>query len=133
MAISEHQENAMAQARAARSKQDAKQPFVINRNDGRLMPNTPLLRKHKDYMPYTGSVKASLDERMNFIRTGSSRSRVIDSTPEEVLPPFDVGAATKEELVAFAAAEFGVALSVDQDIRTLRKKIVSLAEGAPLS
>lgn len=129
MALSENQQAAMSNARAAQSKQDQKTPFLIHQKDGRLMPNTPLLRKHKDYRPFTGSVKASLDERMLFLATGSTRSRVINSAPEEEedLPPFDIGKATKDEMVAFAYTEFGAVLDPTKPIRDLRREIQALA------
>lgn len=129
MALSESQQDALSTARAAKSKQDPKMPFLIHRVDGRLMPNTPLLRKHKDYMPFTGSVRASIEERKLFLSTGSTRARVVNSAPEDSeSEPFDIGRATKEELVAFAFTEFGAALDPTIDIRTLRKQIQTLAK-----
>ena len=44
--------------------------------------------------------------------------------------PFVISKATKEELVEFAATEFGTDLSTDTDIRTLRKQVLALAEKA---
>lgn len=129
MALSEQQQDAISAARAAKSKQDPSTPFLIHRENGRLMPNTVLLRKHKDYRPYTGSVKASHEERMLFLRTGSSRPRMVNSVPEEAeAAPFDLGKATKDEIVAFAFTEFGAAFDPGTDIRTLRKQLAALAE-----
>lgn len=129
-ALSEKQQDALSNVRAAKSAQDPKMPFLIHRVDGRLMPNTPLMRKHPDYRPFTGSVKASKEERMLFLSTGSTRARIVNTEPEDAdeTPPFDIGKATKDELVAFAFMEFGAALDPATDIRTLRKQLQALAE-----
>lgn len=127
MSISDSQQDGLSAIRATKSKQDLAMPFLINRKDGRLMPNTELMRKHADYRPYTGSVKASLSERMLFLSSGATRPRMINSTPEDEPEPFDIGKATKGELVDFAFNEFGAALDETADIRTLRKQLASLA------
>lgn len=110
--------------------QDPKMPFLIHRVDGRLMPNVAQLRKHPDYRPYTGAVKASLAERMLYLSTGSTRVRVVDTTePQDEPEPFDVGKATADELVAFAATEFGVTLNASAPLRTLRRQVVEASKG----
>lgn len=129
MAISEQQEAALSNARASSSRQDKKMPFLINRNDGRLYPNTPLMRKHADYIPYTGSVSATREERMVYLRTGSTRQRlIINSTVEEDETPFDIGKATAEELVAFALNTYGAALDQADGLKKLRNQVAKLAE-----
>lgn len=128
MSVTTQQEIQMANARATSRKygQDKKHPFLINIDDGRLMPNVERLRKHRSakYRVYTGDVKASLDERMAYIKSGvgPARSRVVNTTPEE---PFDVGTASKEDLVAFAASEYGLVLDSGKSLKLLREQFVA--------
>ena len=126
MAISEAQENKMAAAIAAKKRQDPNMPFLIHRTDGRLMPNTPLMRKHKSLVPYTGSVKASLEERMRYLATGSSRRVTLAPPQEEEV--FDIGTATKEEILDFALAEYGQQLNEKAPVHILRGQLNKLVQ-----
>lgn len=119
-------------ARTMQPKQDRKCPLLINIQDGRLIPNVPNIAANIDYRPYRGNPKASLEERMTYIASSLStggRPRVIDTSnaDEEV---FDIGRASKPELIAFALKEFNTPLPESADIRTLRKQIAALAERA---
>lgn len=120
-------ESKLQQARAKRGQQDAKTPFLINRENGRLLPNVARTAKHPKMMPYTGSVKASLEERMRWIRTGGARRNVTASAPVVELPPFDVSTATREELVAFGKEEFNLDLNVKAPAHILRNQILAAA------
>lgn len=115
--INNAQEAAIAAARA-RSQQDKTNPFLINVHDGRLIPNVPKLRGHKDYRVFTGDHKrASKEDRMRWLETGGSAPNargVVDSTP------FDLGKATADEIVAFAASEYGLMLNPESNLHTLR-------------
>lgn len=121
-------DEALELARAKRGAQDRKVPFLIHRTTGRLLPNVEKLRKHKDMIPYNGSVKASLSERMRLIRTGSNRE-ITQSQPDEALPPFDLSKATREEMIEFAQVEFGIALNPNAPPHILRNQIKKAAAG----
>ena len=86
--ITEAQEAAVVQARgkSPKFKQDKRHPFLINVKDGRLFPNVGALRDStnagaKDYRIFTGSPKATHDERMKWLETQGATlpSRVVDS------------------------------------------------------
>lgn len=120
----------------ARERQDTKTPFCIHVKDGRLMPNVPEIRSHPDYRLYKGNYKASLDERMAYLRSGGfgtpGKRAVVpfvdDSAPAEEQAPFDIAKASKEELVAFAFDQWAEVLSVDTHLTTLRSQVAKLAK-----
>lgn len=130
MALAQSAEQNLSARLSAKYKQDSKIPMLINLKDGRLIANSVNTRANPDYRPYTGSLKASIEERMKFIASsvGGSHARVIDSSAE--VPEFDVATATKDEIIAFAFAEFGAVLSEATDIRTLRKQLMAASEHA---
>lgn len=117
-------------ARDRRGVQDKKTPYLIHRDTGRLLPNVEKLRKHPKMVPYTGSPKASHDERMRFVRTGTFR-KVVDTTAQDAeldLPPFDLGTATKEQMIAFAKEEFGLDLNPNAPPHIMRAQIKKAAD-----
>ena len=126
--ISEAQDQRLANniARSAKYKQDKTHPMVINIHDGRLLPNNKLLREHKDYRVYTGDIKADLPARMKWLKGFANTPKVINSA--EAADNFDVGKATKEDLIGFALDTFGAALDPDKHIATLRKEVMALYE-----
>lgn len=124
--ITERQEQAIAESRV-RTLQDKKVPFLVNREDFRLYPNTPLSRKNPDYMPYDGKPDDDLPTRRAYVEgRGHQRPRVVNSAAEA--DAFDIGTASKDELVTFAIAEYGVMLDGAKDIRTLRKEFMAQVE-----
>lgn len=128
MTISSAQADAMATRQASIKRQDSAAPLLINIEDGRLMPNTPNIRALPGYRVYHGDPKADLDARMAYLRSGGhgrKHTPVMDDAQ-----PFDVAKATKEELLAFAMNEYGAALDVAADVRSLRKKVMELADAA---
>lgn len=129
--ISDQQDNNLSQAAAASKKraQDRVNPMVINIHDGRLMPNTPKLRVHKDYRVFTGDINATLPDRMRWL-TGTKHQpiRVVNSA--DMSAEFDIGAASKEDIVTFAFEQYGVVLEATRDIRTLRKEVLRLFEAS---
>ncbi len=128
MPISSAQADAMATRQASTKRQDGAAPLLINTEDGRLMPNAPNIRALQGYRVYHGDPKADLKTRMAYLRSdghGRKHTPVLDDAQ-----PFDVSKAPKEELVAFAMNEYGVALDVTADLRTMRKKVMELAEAA---
>ncbi len=136
MRVTEQQENQAAAARSASSKfgQDKTHPFLINIEDGSLIPNTPHLRKVRSqkYRVYTGDIQASTEERMRYLNmgVGPRRARVVDSTAAGAKEdePFDVGTASKDDLVAFAAMEYGFTLDSKKPLKTLKEEFMKLAK-----
>jgi hypothetical protein len=156
MAISSIQEDKMIAQRAARNKQNPKIPFLINIKDGRLMPNVPALAgraaetapsgqvipakpPHPHYRPYTGSLKASGDERMHWLQSAglviSNTEVQIDAPVRRAVvlsdePAFDIGTATVGELIAFAKEEYGQDLAATGGLKALRTQVGELARRA---
>ena len=117
-----------AQQRSAKRRQDKQFPHVVNVNDGRLMPNVLALRNHKDYRVYQGPKDASTDDRLRWLQGVSKTPKVTNSQAEA--DDFDVGKATKDDLIVFAMEQYGAPIDPAMDIRTMRKKIVEMAEKA---
>ncbi len=116
--ITEAQVQNLANSRKAR--QDKKVPLLINRDNFRLMPNTPLIRRRPQYMPYDGQADDDLETRRSYVTgQGTRRPRVVNTVEPEV---FDIGKASKDELVNFAMSEYGKMLDGTRDIRSLRKE-----------
>ena|ERR1700747_2988654 len=131
MPMTETQQAHLSQRQTAKFAQDKKVPMLININDGRLIANSLNTRANSDYRPYTGSLKASREERMAFIRSaiGGARTRLINSAPDEE-PTFDLGKATKAEIIAFAMDEYALVLDDKTDIRTLRNQVLAASQKA---
>lgn len=128
MTISPAQADAMATRQSSIKRQDSAAPLLINIEDGRLMPNAPNIRALPGYRIYHGDPKADLKARMAYLHSGGhgrKHTPVLDD-----VQPFDVSKATKEELLSFAMNEYGAALDVTADLRTLRKKVMELADAA---
>lgn len=144
--VSEVQEAKMISERAARNKQDKKHPHLINVKDGRLLPNVPALAgyreavvngvlvpgkaMHRNYRVYTGDPKASAEERLKWLETSGS----VKAGPRPVtlanVEPFDVGTATRDELLAFASSEYQEDLSQVGGLKALRTRVIELATRA---
>jgi hypothetical protein len=125
--INDSQEAALSNA--TRPKQDKNIPFLINVDDGRLVPNMPRLRLHPKYRPYHGVLTASQADRMTYLKTeykNMPRS-VIDSTKTK---SFDIGTASREELIAFALSEYGTSLAPTLNAMSMRVQLRKLAEDA---
>ena len=123
-------EAALQAARDRRGVQDKKNPYLIHRDTGRLLPNVEHLRKHPKMLVYKGSPTASHDERMRYVRTGSFRQGVDTTAPEAELdlPPFDLGTATKEQMIAFAKEEFNLDLNPNAPPHIMRAQIKRAAD-----
>lgn len=127
--MTEQQVNNLTNAvNKAKYKQDKVHPMVINREDGRLMPNNAMLRAHKNYVVYTGPLDADLPSRMRWLKGLVSHQgpKVVNSAA--AADNFDVGKATKEEIVGFAMEQYGAALDPTKHIATLRKEVMALYE-----
>ena len=119
---------AMAAQHAAIKRQDTRAPLLINTDDARLMPNVPRILANPKYRVYHGDPKADLTARMAYLKSGGQGpARAVVA---EDITPFDVNKASKDELIAFAANEYGADLDAGSDIRTLRKKVAELADAA---
>lgn len=118
--ITDAQEAALA-ARRAQTAQDKRNPFLIHVDDGRLMPNVARLRGHAKYRVFTGSPKATPEERMAWLRSMGN------GTPLPTEDPFDIGTASVAELIAFAASEYGVTLDPSTHHNKMRAELRRLA------
>ena len=121
--ITDAQEAALA-ARRAQTAQDKRNPFLIHVDDGRLMPNVARLRGHAKYRVFTGSPKATPEERMAWLRSMGN------GTPLPTEDPFDIGTASVAELIAFAASEYGVTLDPSTHHNKMRAALRRLAAEA---
>lgn len=143
--ITDQQEASLAAAANALSRQDAKTPFLINIHDGRLFPNIAKLRKGNtakfglNYRPYHGPAKATIEQRMQYLRSetgtpGASAAAplVIDSEMGDTAPPppFDIGKATRDELITFAASQYGQVIEPNANIMSARKRVREWAQRA---
>lgn len=118
-------EEALSRARSAQGRQDSSHPFLIHTGDGRLFPNVQRLRERdKNLVIYHGDAKASLAERMKYLNSGR---RAVFSAPPVEAEPFNVGTATREELIDFAATEYGVKLDQRLGLPAMRGKVAQLA------
>lgn len=122
--ITDAQEAALA-ARRAQLSQDKRHPHLIHIDDGRLMPNVPKLRGHPKYRVFTGSPKATPEERMAWLR--SMGNGPAEAPTEEA---FDIGKATVDEMIAFAASEYGVTLDPSLHHNKMRAELRRLAAEA---
>lgn len=126
--ISAAQEERMSAARAARDKQNKKIPLLINIEDGRLVPNVPLIggRKevrnadghvivaarlpHPKYRPYMGDPKATLAQRMTMLATqGIIGAMPVTDAPlsaDEELAPIDIETAKPQEMIDYAMKKY---------------------------
>lgn len=135
---------AVVAATREKFKQDKTTPLVINITDGRLLPNTVAVSGQSDghggfvegtrdanYVPYHGDPKASLEERMKWLRTANTAPRrVIFSASATEPERIDLDKMSKEQLINFAASEFSMKISAQTDVKTVRKMILA-ANGAP--
>lgn len=121
--ITDAQEAALA-ARRAQTAQDKRNPFLIHVDDGRLMPNVARLRGHAKYRVFTGSPKATPEERMVCLRSMGN------GIPLPTEDPFDIGTASVAELIAFAASEYGVTLDPSTHHNKMRAELRRLAAEA---
>lgn len=109
-----------------RMRQDKQDPLLICMEDGMLFPNVPNIRKKATFIVYRGDPKAGLEERMAYVKSmkgGAPSRRGVVNTQEA----FDIGKASKEELIDFALTEYDTELK-DAPLMVLRKQVQALAE-----
>lgn len=127
--ITEQTEAKIADART-RARQDKTNPLLISTEDARLLPNIPHIRKNPKYVIYSGNPHATQEERLLYLKSmgrAPGARRVVNTAVDDDSKPFDVGTATKAEILDFALVEFGQDLDGKTDIRTLRKQVVDLS------
>jgi hypothetical protein len=114
------------QAAKRRVRQDKRVPFLINEEDGRLYPNTELMRKKPGYRLYHGKSTDSLEDRKRYL-LGLSNRRAVAYQPEPE-QPFDLNAATFEELLTFAQDQYGVVLDSSKPLSKVRDEVYRLSQ-----
>jgi hypothetical protein len=119
-----------AESRRLKRRQDKTHTHVVNIHDGRLMPNVQMLRDHKDYRIYTGPIDASAEDRLRWVAGELKKlpMKVLNSL--ENAPTFDVGTATRDDLIVFAMEEYGQVLKETTPLSTMRKQVLKFAENA---
>ena len=119
-----------AESRRLKRRQDKVHTHVVNVHDGRLMPNVQMLRDHKDYRVYTGPMDASSEDRLRWVAGELKRlpAKVLNSL--ENAPVFDVGTATRDDLIVFAMEEYGQQIKPETPLSTMRKMVLKFAENA---
>jgi hypothetical protein len=119
-----------AEQRRLKRRQDRQHPHVVNINDGRLMPNVEMLRNHKDYRVYSGPEGLSAEDRLRWVagETKKLPTKVLNSLKEA--PVFDVGTATRDDLIVFAMEEYGQVLKPETPLFMMRKLVLKFAENA---
>jgi hypothetical protein len=118
-------ETKVADARR-RVRQDKTNPLLISTQDASLWPNVPRLRVKPHMIVYRGDPKADEAGRRAYVdsmKGGTGRRAVINSAEA-----FDIGKATKDELIDFALTEYEVELKITEPIGNLRKQVQKLAE-----
>lgn len=111
--------------RRSRLRQDKKVPLLI-RDDGMLYPNTKLVAKKQNFRPYHGNPKASLQDRLRYLKgLGAQRAVVYTEEPEE---PFDIGKADADALVQFAMEQWGAVLDPAKPLKVLRSEVFKLSQ-----
>lgn len=103
------------------------QTKLLIRDDGMLYQNTKLVAKLKNFRPYYGDPRATLEERLRWLR-GENTKFNRQEVKEELDPAtFDIGKAAKADLIEFASQEFGVKLDSRKAIAELRQEVFKLA------
>lgn len=126
--LTDQQEQNLASAskRSKKRLQDKTHPQVVNIHDGRRMPNVLMLREHKDYRIYLGPEGVTDAEALQWVK-GELKRKVPKVTYTSPLDSFDVGKATKDDLIVFAMEELGIALDPTMHIATMRSKVMEAA------
>lgn len=113
-------------AHRGRTRQNKAVPWLIRDPDGSLWPNTPLIAKKQNMRPYHGPLDASKEDRLRYLQGLPSKRRVVVSAVEEA-PPFDLARCTRDELIAFAEAEYGYTLDPEGNLHSLRAEFAKVA------
>ncbi len=126
MAIDEQLEQRVAEHRS-KTRQNKAVPYLI-RDDGILMPNTPLIARKQNFRPYHGDIAASLEDRMRYLQGLGSKRRVINSAvAADDEAPFDIAKATRDDLITFAQEQYGEILDPALHLNKMRSIVAKLA------
>ena len=97
------------------------------RDDGLLFPAYPKILMQSNYRPYHGDPKAPLEDRLAYLRGELKKGNYqVDLTPGQ----FDIGTATRGQLLDFAERNYAKILDASKDIDVLRKEVAELAASA---
>lgn len=113
-------------ATVIQTQQDKHVPLLI-RDDGMLVPNVPALAKMPNFRPYHGDPEASDEQRAQYL-AGFAGS--VQKNADAELGAFDIGTASKDELIEFALDEFGLHLDKRKSLENLRAEVAAAAEKA---
>jgi hypothetical protein len=94
---------------------------------GREIPAKP---GHPDLRVYTGSVKASLEERMKWLETSGAGVHTARQVVLADAEPFDLNTATLDEMIEFAKTEYGKTLDKSMGMKAVRAAVGKLATEA---
>ncbi|MEY2653605.1 MAG: hypothetical protein RLZZ524_633 [Pseudomonadota bacterium] len=108
------------------TRQDQRVPFLI-RDDGVLFPNVPLIAKKQNFRPYRGDINAPLEKRLEFLRGVSGRRVINTEVVADDEAPFDNAKAPKDDLIKFAADEFGEIIDPADHLNKIRSQVAKLA------
>lgn len=125
--ITAEQEQRLTDSHArSRKKQDKEHPHLVNVKDGRLMPNTPKLREMADYRVYDGPIDGTREQRLVWVRAALKRNpvKIVNTQEQET---FDIGKASKDDLVTFAFEQWGATLDSAKPLKMLRDEVAKLA------
>lgn len=93
------------------------------RDDGLVMPATARILALPTYRPYHGDPKASLEERMAYLR---GEDTALTRGIKAEAGTFVISTATKDELIDFAMTDYGKTLDPRKDINMLRAEVQAL-------
>jgi hypothetical protein len=118
-----------ASLRSAKRRQDKENPMVVNINDGRLMPNVKMLREHPDYRIYRGPDTKDAKVRLQWLN-GELKRTPIKVTNTKADAVFDVGTATRDDIIVFMMEEYGITVKPETPMSTMRQMVVRAADKA---
>lgn len=117
---------ARVSAHRGATRQDKRTPFLI-RDDGVLFPNVPLIAKKPNFRPYRGDVSDSLEKRLQYLRGVSGRRVINTEAVADEDAPFDIAKASKDDLIKFAADEYGEIVDPAMHLNKIRSMVARLA------
>lgn len=97
------------------------------RDDGLLFPATPKVLAQPNYRPYHGDIEASLEDRMLYLQGQFRRGNY---QPNLTPGTFDIGTATRGQMIDFAERNYNAVLDASQDIDAMREHVRNLAVDA---
>jgi hypothetical protein len=118
-----------ASRRTSKRRQDRENPHVVNVKDGRLMPNVKMLREHPDYRIYRGPDTDDAKVRLQWL-DGALKRVPMKVTNTKADAVFDVGTATRDDIIVFMMEEYGIVVKPETPMSTMRQMVVRAADKA---